>query len=109
MPDNACFWRSVDARAEACTGTACADYESCFLVRASEHEPAIWSFGFHQLAELATLDLQAVLTRPGDFEARRHPRGTARSLIHLVGLRRASQAVREKLDSTLMSFGIQGL
>lgn len=34
LPDDARFWRSVDARSEACTGSACEDYERCFLVRA---------------------------------------------------------------------------
>src|SRR2546428_757059 len=33
LPDEAAFWRSINARGDTCTGTRCESYEDCFLTR----------------------------------------------------------------------------
>lgn len=33
LPENLSFWRQVDARADACLGQKCADYDACFITR----------------------------------------------------------------------------
>jgi ATP-dependent DNA helicase DinG len=33
LPDEARFWRDINARADTCTGAKCPEYEACFLTR----------------------------------------------------------------------------
>ena len=33
LPDDASFWRKINARSDTCTGQKCEDYENCFLTR----------------------------------------------------------------------------
>ncbi|MBI2373954.1 MAG: ATP-dependent DNA helicase [Deltaproteobacteria bacterium] len=33
LPDDGAIWRAIDARSEACVGTACSLFERCFVVR----------------------------------------------------------------------------
>lgn len=33
LPEDASFWRTINARGDTCTGSRCEDYESCFLTK----------------------------------------------------------------------------
>jgi ATP-dependent DNA helicase DinG len=37
FPDRLRFWRDINARADTCTGSRCADYEGCYLTKMRRH------------------------------------------------------------------------